>query len=88
MPETKWTRHVKAFAREHNLSYGCAMSMPECRQSYHKSPRVRRPRERKERPSRRQRRPRERQNRISEEEQFYRRNPQLNIERMAGDYDY
>ena len=88
MPETKWTAHVKAFAREHGLSYGCAMSTPACRESYHKFARVRRqPRERREKPSRRrkQRRPRERHSRLSEEEKFYLRNPQLNIERMAGD---
>jgi len=85
MPETKWTAHVKAFARTHNLSYGCAMSTPGCRESYHRPARVRQPKER-----RRQHRPKERRsrNRLSEEEEFYRRNPQLNIERMAGDYDY
>ena len=71
-----WTNHVKKFAIEHNLSYGCAMSMPQCRQSYHKPERAR--------PSKRAKR----HSRLSEEEEFYRRNPQLNIERMGGDYDY
>jgi len=91
MPPNAWTLHVKAFARKHNLSYGCAMSTPECRESYHRPARVRRSaRDRREKPSRRRRhhRPRERVSRLSEEEQFYRRNPQLNIERMAGDYYY
>lgn len=31
---TKWTDHVKAFAKRQNISYGCAMSMPECSASY------------------------------------------------------
>lgn len=96
MPATRWTLHVKEFARKHNLSYGCAMSTPECRQSYHRPARVRGPararpsrRARREKPSRRARKPHSRRrSRLSEEEEFYLRNPQLNIERMAGDYDY
>lgn len=94
MPPNAWTLHVKEFARKHNLSYGCAMSTPECRQSYHRPARARRPaRERRHarerRPSRRARKPHSRRrSRLSEEEEFYLRNPQLNIERMAGEYDY
>lgn len=29
-----WVEHIKKFAKEHNLSYGCALSTPECSQSY------------------------------------------------------
>lgn len=35
---TAWIEHVKAFAREHNISYPCAISMPECSASYKKTP--------------------------------------------------
>lgn len=31
---TVWTDHVKAFAKEHNVSYPCAISMPACMDSY------------------------------------------------------
>jgi len=31
---TAWTEHVKAFAKEHNISYPCAISMPACMDSY------------------------------------------------------
>jgi hypothetical protein len=75
-----WIIHVKEFAKKHDLSYGCAISTPECRQSYHRPARVRQHRERRARHHNRRQ--------LSEEEEFYFRNPQLNIERMAGDYDY
>lgn len=29
-----WTNHVKQFAKENNLSYGCALSNPQCSASY------------------------------------------------------
>jgi hypothetical protein len=29
-----WVEHVKAFAKEHQLSYGCAISNPQCSASY------------------------------------------------------
>ena len=29
-----WTDFVKAFAKKHNVSYGCALSMPECSKEY------------------------------------------------------
>ena len=32
-----WVLHVKQFAKEHGLHYGCALSMPECSTSYKKS---------------------------------------------------
>ena len=32
----KWVEHVKAFAAKNNLSYACALSKPECKQSYQK----------------------------------------------------
>ena len=31
---TAWTEHIKAFAKEHNTTYGCALSNPECSASY------------------------------------------------------
>jgi DNA adenine methylase len=33
---TKWTDFVKKWAAENNLSYGCAMSKPKCREDYRK----------------------------------------------------
>ena len=30
----KWVEHIKAFAKAHNISYGCALSNPECLASY------------------------------------------------------
>ena len=30
----QWVDHVKKFAADNNLSYGCALSMPECKESY------------------------------------------------------
>jgi len=33
----KWIEHVKAFAAKNNLSYGCAISKPECKSSYQSS---------------------------------------------------
>ena len=32
-----WVLHVKQFAKDNQLSYGCALSMPECSASYKKS---------------------------------------------------
>lgn len=29
-----WIQHIKDFAAQNNLSYGCAMSKPECKASY------------------------------------------------------
>lgn len=31
---SKWIEHIKAFAAKNNLSYGCALSDPECRATY------------------------------------------------------
>jgi hypothetical protein len=28
---SKWIQHVKDFAKRNNVSYGCALSMPECK---------------------------------------------------------
>jgi hypothetical protein len=33
-----WVTHVKKFAADNKLSYGCALSMPECKSSYKKEP--------------------------------------------------
>tara|TARA_R110000868_G_scaffold219194_4_gene470035 strand:- start:1189 stop:1608 length:420 start_codon:yes stop_codon:yes gene_type:complete len=30
----RWVDHVKSFAAKNNLSYGCALSKPECKESY------------------------------------------------------
>ena len=32
----KWIEHVKDFAKQNSVSYGCAISMPECKASYKK----------------------------------------------------
>lgn len=31
---TNWTNFVKSFAKENNISYGCALSMPDCSALY------------------------------------------------------
>ena len=31
---SKWIEHIKAFAAKNNLSYGCALSDPQCRATY------------------------------------------------------
>ena len=33
----KWVEHVRRFAKEHGLSYGCALSTAECKASYQSS---------------------------------------------------
>lgn len=30
----RWVEHVKSFAAKNNLSYGCALSKPECKETY------------------------------------------------------
>ena len=30
----KWIEHIKSFAKAHNISYGCALSNPECLATY------------------------------------------------------
>jgi len=30
----RWVQHIKKFANEHNLSYGCALSDPQCKATY------------------------------------------------------
>lgn len=30
----RWVEHVRKFASDNNLSYGCALSKPECKDSY------------------------------------------------------
>ena len=32
-----WIIHVKKWSAEHNLSYSCSISDPECKKSYHSS---------------------------------------------------
>ena len=32
-----WVEHVKSFAAQNNVAYGCAISIPACRESYYKS---------------------------------------------------
>ena len=29
-----WVAHIKAFAKKHDLAYGCALSNPQCRATY------------------------------------------------------
>ena len=29
-----WITHVRKFAEEHNLTYACALSTPECKETY------------------------------------------------------
>ena len=31
-----WVEHVRAFALQNKVAYGCAISIPACRESYHK----------------------------------------------------
>jgi len=31
----KWVEHVRSYAKKHGLSYGCAVSDPNCKKSYH-----------------------------------------------------
>jgi hypothetical protein len=31
-----WIEHIKQFSKDNNVSYGCALSMPECKDSYKK----------------------------------------------------
>ncbi len=38
MPGNPWVEHVKQFSRQKGVSYGCAVSDPECKASYVKSP--------------------------------------------------
>ena len=33
-----WVEFVKRYAVEHNLSYGCSLSSPECKQAYSQVP--------------------------------------------------
>ena len=30
----KWIEHVKTFSKKNNISYACALSMPQCKESY------------------------------------------------------
>ena len=32
-----WVNHIRAFAAKNNVSYACAISIPACRESYHKT---------------------------------------------------
>ena len=38
MPENRWVAHIKKFARDNNLSYGCAMSDPKIKDGYIPAP--------------------------------------------------
>ena len=31
-----WVEHIKKYAKDNNLSYGCALSTPECKNTYRK----------------------------------------------------
>jgi hypothetical protein len=33
---SKWIEFVKKWAKDNNITYGCAMSKPECKNAYHK----------------------------------------------------
>ena len=37
MPSNPWVEHVKKFARDHGVAYGCAIADPRCKNSYKKS---------------------------------------------------
>jgi hypothetical protein len=30
----RWVQHVKQFARDNNMAYGCALADPKCSQTY------------------------------------------------------
>ena len=32
-----WVEHIKKYAKDNNVSYGCALSMPDCKASYQKT---------------------------------------------------
>ena len=32
---TRWTDHVKQYAKENNISYGCALSDPKMKEKYY-----------------------------------------------------
>ena len=32
-----WVEHIKKYAKDNNLSYGCALSTPECKNTYKKA---------------------------------------------------
>ena len=34
MSNNSWVNHVREFAKQHNLTYMCAASTPECSKSY------------------------------------------------------
>ena len=36
MGNNEWFNHVKKYAAEHNVSYACALSHPDCKNSYTK----------------------------------------------------
>ena len=36
MSNNKWVLHVKKFAKDNNLSYGCAISNKQCKETYNK----------------------------------------------------
>ena len=36
MSSNPWIQHVKKFASDNKIAYGCAISDPECKKSYHK----------------------------------------------------
>jgi hypothetical protein len=38
MPENRWIEHVRKYAKDNNISYGCAVS--EAKSSYVKAPRA------------------------------------------------
>jgi hypothetical protein len=35
MSSNPWIQHVKKFASDNKIAYGCAISDPECKKSYH-----------------------------------------------------
>jgi hypothetical protein len=38
--ENPWVEHVRNYARDHNMTYFCALSQPECKTSYKKPARA------------------------------------------------
>lgn len=47
MVANAWNEHVRDFARRNNVTYGCALSMPECRQEYAEKKKSMPPKEKK-----------------------------------------
>lgn len=36
--KSKWTKHIKQYAKSNNISYSQALADPKCKQAYHSKP--------------------------------------------------